>query len=302
MHNSMQQLVLLDFVGADLLEGAHQRLVRYFDDVIPRERLDPLSQLILSMLGGRTLGAVSRAAFKALRDYYPIWEMVRDAPQQTVLSLIQEVTFADAKADSLQRTLHQITALNGCLDLRFLRLWDVENALAWLEQLPGVDRKAAAAALNFSTIGAPCVVIDTHHLRVLKRMRWVGPKATLANAYDMTMETAPEAWATGDFEQHHYVMKRLGQTYCTLKNPQCGECPLRSLCPTGAMRAQTQRVAKLTAWSVEQPKVKPITIHTRRAAAHTDVPASASSQCTVSQATFFPAFAAEEKRVCAQTK
>lgn len=290
----MQQLVLIDVASADLLQRVHQHLVRYFDDVIPRERLDPLSQLVLSMLGGRTLGAVSRAAFRALRAHYPTWEMVRDAPQQTVLSLIQEVTFADVKADTLQRALHQITALSGGLDLRFLRLWDVDNALSWLENLPGVGRKAAAAALNFSTIGAPCVVIDAHHLRVLKRMRCVGAKATLANAYDMTMENAPETWMTGDFEQHHYVMKRLGQTYCTFKKPQCGACPLRSFCPTGAMRAQSRRVAKLSAWSVEHFQGKPIA-PTRQEADHGDVPAGPPTQRPLSQATFFPAFAADEK-------
>ena len=227
------QLELLKDAGDGALLILHQRLRQAFGSPPARIRLDPVSQLLLSMLGARTRGSVSLAAFDALRGFFDNWEALRDAPQMHVYSLIEKTTHAEDKAKRLQQALWGITKKCDRLNIDFLKDWDVENALAWLEQLPGVGRKTAAAILNFSTLERKALVIDTHHLRVLQRMKILAAHADTYNAYEFCMSRLPEEWGAGDFDDHHFFIKRLGQRFCTYGVAHCSSCPVRDMCTVG---------------------------------------------------------------------
>ena len=228
----MQLLLPLNSEAA-LIADAHRRLLARFGRPGPFRHLDPVSQLIMGIIGGRTLGADSLRAFKALLGEFASWEALRDGPAAAVEAAIRPVTYGPAKARHLQRALRQVTVLRGRLELDFLGDWPVEPALAWLERLPGVGRKVSAATLNFSKLRRPALVIDTHHLRVLARLRLVGPRATIAMAYDHIVPRLPETWDAAELDDHHQLLKKLGQTYCHAGVPSCGGCPLRALCPGG---------------------------------------------------------------------
>jgi adenine-specific DNA glycosylase len=110
----------------------------------------------------------------------------------------------------------------------------VDQALIWLERLPGVGRKVAAATLNFSTLRRAALVIDTHHLRVLRRLGLIDRRAGTVEAYDRLVPLLPGGWTAADLDEHHQLMKALGQTNCRHAFPICRRCPLRDLCPTAA--------------------------------------------------------------------
>ena len=228
----MQLLLPLSSETA-LIAEIHGRLQARFGRPGPFRPLDPVSQLVMGIIGGRTLGADSLRAFEALRARFASWEALRDGPAAAVEVAIQPVTYGDAKAPRLQLALCQVTEARGRLELDFLGDWPVEAALVWLERLPGVGRKVSAATLNFSTLRRPALVIDTHHLRVLARLRLVGPNATIGMAYDHIVPRLPMSWEAVDLDDHHQLLKKLGQTYCHAGTPSCGGCPLRDLCPGG---------------------------------------------------------------------
>ena len=226
--------LLLPLSGeAALLAEIHGRLLARLGRPGPFRPFDPVSQLVMGIIGGRTLGAESLRAFGTLRARFASWEALRDGPGAAVEAAIRPVTFAEAKARHLQRALRQVTALRGRLELDFLGDWPVEDALAWLERLPGVGRKVSAATLNFSSLRRPALVIDTHHLRVLARLRLVGPQASIAAAYDHIVPRLPAAWDAAELDDHHQLLKRLGQLPCHARDPACGGCPLSQLCPLG---------------------------------------------------------------------
>lgn len=226
------QLVLPLSSETALIAELHGRLLARFGRPRPCRSLDPVSQLVMGIIGGRTLGADSLRAFEALRARFACWEALCDGPVAAVEAAIQPVTYEDAKARHLRRALRQVTARRGRLELDFLRDWPVEPALAWLERLPGVGRKVSAATLNFSTLRRPALVIDIHHLRVLRRLRLVGPRATIALAYDHIVPRLPSGWDAAEYDDHHQLLKKLGQTYCHAGTPACAGCPLRPLCPS----------------------------------------------------------------------
>ncbi len=227
----MQLLLEIDDRTAKLAE-IHRRLQEALGPLGPFLCLDPVSQLVMGLIGGKTRGEVSKAAFEKLQKHFGSWEAVRDAEVTEIHKVICRVTFADVKAIRLKQTLKIITQTNGCLSLERLEELTVEEALAWLERLPGVGRKVAAATLNFSTFRKAALVIDTHHLRVLRRLRFVGEQYTLTQAYDCIMPLLPADWSAGDLDDHHELVKLLGQTVCRYDAPDCGLCALEDLCPS----------------------------------------------------------------------
>lgn len=133
----------------DLYEKAleiHRRLCRVYDCPIAYfHALDPLSELVSSLLSHRTRNADSGAAFKALRQRFPEWAAVIAATTAEVEAAIARVTWPEQKAPRIQAILRAIEAERGALSLDFLTDLPVEDARAWLERLPGVGPKTSAA-------------------------------------------------------------------------------------------------------------------------------------------------------------
>ncbi len=226
------QLLLPIEDGPLTLEAAHGRLFARFGRPGPWRLLDPVSQFVMGMIGGRTREAESRAAFEALRGRLGDWDAVRDAPPGAIHAAIAAVNFAEVKAPRLQEALRAITALRRHIELDFLRDLAVDTALAWLERIPGVGRKVSAATLNFSTLRMRALVVDTHHLRVVRRLGLTRPRAPYGEAYRRLMSRLPLEWDAGDLDDHHQLFKRLGQTICRADGSECPACPLRDLCPS----------------------------------------------------------------------
>jgi endonuclease-3 len=72
--------------------------------------------------------------------------------------------------------------------------------------------------------------VDTHVLRVTKRLGLVPGTATLAKA---ALSLEPHV-GIGDHGPLHLNLIRLGREVCRPRNPLCAECPLLPVCPEGA--------------------------------------------------------------------
>lgn len=214
------------------LESVHARLHARFGRPGPWRHLKPIDQLVIGMVGGRTREAESRAAYEALRSRFATWEAVRDAPLNAICDAVAPVNFAERKAPRLQGAMRAITARRRVLEIDFLARLSVDAALSWLERLPGVGRKVSAATLNFSTLRMRALVVDTHHLRVARRLRLVRQRANHEEAYRRLMPRLPASWRAAELDDHHQLFKRLGQEICHAERPECARCPLCALCPS----------------------------------------------------------------------
>jgi hypothetical protein len=94
-----------------------------------------------------------------------------------------------------------------------------------------VGVKTANIVLLFS-FGMPAFPVDTHVLRVTKRLGLVPGTATLAKA---ALSLEPHV-GTGDHGPLHLNLIRLGREVCRPRNPLCAECPLLTVCPEGKRR------------------------------------------------------------------
>ena len=213
----------------------HRRLCRAYGCPIAYFRtLDPLSELVSSLLSHRTRNADSGAAFKALRQRFPDWAAVAAAPTAAVQAAIAGVTWPEQKAPRVQSILRAIAAERGGLSLDFLADLPVEDARAWLERLPGVGPKTSAAVLSFSTLRRPALPVDSHHHRVAARTGLIPSGLAVGPSHRVLAAQLPTDWDAQHIYDNHEVLMLHGQRCCFFRKPACARCPLLDLCPTGA--------------------------------------------------------------------
>jgi endonuclease III len=215
----------------------HARLCAAYDCPIPYfHSLDPLSELVSSLLSHRTRNADSGRAFKALRARYPDWAAVRDAPTEEIEATIAGVTWPEQKAPRIQAVLRAIAARHGALSLDFLAEMPVAEARAWLESIPGIGPKTSAAVLSFSTLRKPALPVDSHHHRVAQRTGLIPLTMEVGPSHAALAALLPSDWDAQKLYDNHEVMMLHGQRCCFFAKPACQRCPILDLCPTGQGR------------------------------------------------------------------
>jgi endonuclease III len=215
------------------LEEIHRRLLAHYGKPLAREVWDPLKQFIYSLLSSRTKTEVTYEVVEHLQTHFGSWESLRDAPVSEIEEAIRPITFSERKAVQLKRALEEITRRCGTLSLDFLKGYRTEKIRAWLERFDGVGSKTSAAVVNFSTLRRRALCVDSHHLRVTERLGFVGKGADARETEDRLMEMAPAKWSPVMLDEHHTLIKTLGQRVCTVHHPRCSACPLLDVCPTG---------------------------------------------------------------------
>lgn len=188
---------------------------------------DALGGLIGTVLSQHTSDVNSERAYAQLVARFPTWEAVRDAPVDAVADAIRPGGLAQLKAERIRRILRILTErLHGeTLALTELRGLPLEDALGYLESLPGVGPKTAACVLLFS-LGKPAFPVDTHVWRVTRRLGLIGPKVSADAAHSVLTRLIPPEWR----HTMHVDLIRHGRQMCHAQRPSCERCPLRSEC------------------------------------------------------------------------
>jgi endonuclease-3 len=195
----------------------------------PLPRRSPIGALVKSIISSRTRDPVSLAAYDRLVAAFGTPGRMLAAGREAVLGRIGDVTHAEDKAGYVVGALGRIAVERRSFDLGFLEARPLDEALAWLERLPGVGRKVAAATLNGSTLDRPVLIVDSHVLRVLQRLGFVRRHADARTASEAVTAAMPE-WQGSDFLDFHIATKRLGQTLCRFDAAACAACPLAAEC------------------------------------------------------------------------
>jgi endonuclease-3 len=190
-----------------------------------RPHLDPVSELVSTILSQNTNDLNRDVAFDRLRARFPTWEQVRDADPREVIEAIRPAGLANQKGPRIRDALHLISQERGELKLDFLAEWPVDEAKAWLSSIKGVGPKTAAIVLLFS-LGRPAFPVDTHVHRVTKRLRLIGPRVSREKAHDELEVLVPPE----DYYAFHLNLIRHGRQVCTSRNPHCDHCVLQRHC------------------------------------------------------------------------
>lgn len=205
--------------------AAHRRLQHEYGHHPWAPRYDPLSELIATILSQNTSDVNSGRAFQRLREAFPTWQQIIEAPAEAVASSIQSGGLAQVKAPRIQAVLARIRDQRGGFCLDFLRTMDTAEAKAWLISLPGVGSKTASIVLLFA-LGKPALPVDTHIHRVTRRLGLIGDRDSAEKAHDLLeAQLPPEAY----YDFHLNVLAH-GRRVCAARNPRCTACVVNDLC------------------------------------------------------------------------
>jgi endonuclease-3 len=189
----------------------------------------PIAELILTVLSQSTNDRNRDVAYLALRERFPTWEAVREAPVDEIEAAIRPGGISRIKSARIKSILRKITdtAPGGCLSLDWLSSLDVPDAQGYLCSLPGVGRKTAACVLLFA-LGMRDVPVDTHVARVGTRLGLFARGASFDALHDTMLAITP---AGAELELHLNLLRH-GRRTCYARRPNCPECALQRMCPS----------------------------------------------------------------------
>ena len=210
-------------------------------------RLDPTSELILTILTQNSADTNAEVAFEALRRAYPSggevrahnpgagwggvglrdgaapdWDAVEHAPIPELVDTIRPGGLANQKAPRIQATLRRIREQRGDYSLEFLGEMTALEARDWLTGIDGIGRKTASVLLLFS-FGLPLMPVDRHVERVAHRVGLIGPRVTADQAHDLFLGMLEP----DQMHEAHVNLIQHGRKLCHAWRPVCGACPIR---------------------------------------------------------------------------
>jgi endonuclease-3 len=213
-----------DPLGAKI-ESVHHLLLDAYGEPKRRNPSPPLDTLVGTILSQNTNDVNRDRAFTRLRERFPDWSQVRDAPAEEVIETIRSAGLANQKGPRIQEALRRITQERRELSLDFLADLPLEEARTWLLSLNGVGPKTAAIVLLFS-LGHPAFPVDTHVHRVSRRLGLIGERTSAEKAHRLLEEWLPHYW----YYAFHVNVIRHGRQVCHARKPRCEICVLRDLC------------------------------------------------------------------------
>lgn len=189
-------------------------------------QMDPMGGLVLAILSQNTNDRNRDRAFGRLRERFGSWEEVALASPSEVEEAIRPAGLSKVKSERIINCLRTLKGGDGTLDS--LKGMSLEEAEGFLTSIPGIGLKTARCVLLFQ-LGLPAFPVDTHIMRVSKRLGWIPEKASARKAHEILQNSIPHDLVL----DLHINMIRLGRTLCRPRNPRCGQCPLLEECSTG---------------------------------------------------------------------
>jgi len=201
-----------------------ERLAQVYGVPVAEPHGDALAELVLTVLSQSTNDRNRDVAYLRLRERFPSWEAVRDAPLEAIEEAIRPGGISKVKSARIQAILR---AIGDPLDVGWMRSAPVAQSQRYLCELPGVGRKTAACVLLFS-FGLRDVPVDTHVSRVGTRLGLLRPKAPFEELHDSMLALTPP----GAELEFHVNLLRHGRRTCHAQRPACAQCALRRMCPS----------------------------------------------------------------------
>jgi endonuclease III len=233
-----------------LVDFTMNELAGIYGTPVWERRLDPTSELILTILTQNTADTNAEVAFERLRAAYPSglpaeqhhpgegwggrglaegappdWAGVEQATNEELMDVIRPAGIATQKAPRIQASLRKIREERGDYSLEFLGDMTARDARDWLTGINGIAKKTASVVLLFC-FGLPLVPIDRHVERVMKRVGLLPPKAI----DDLSHEIALALIEPDRSYEAHVNLIRHGRLVCHARNPAHELCPLRERC------------------------------------------------------------------------
>jgi endonuclease-3 len=171
---------------------------------------------IATILSAQTTDVGVNKATPELFRMYPTPKKLAEAPTGEVERLIKTTGFYRSKAKNIQGAAKVLVERFG---------GEVPKTIDEMTELPGVARKTANVVLG-SWYGIPSgVVVDTHVLRLSRRLELTLQEDPVKVEEDLMKVIPKDRWIQFSHELIHH-----GRQICVARTPRCADCTLERVC------------------------------------------------------------------------
>lgn len=190
------------------------------------EKQDYFKRLIMTVLSQNTSDENTLRAFRRLQQNVGVTpESLVEADVKQIKQSIKTGGLHNVKAPRIQN-IAKIVQNRFHGDLHQIMELPPDETREKLLEIPGVGKKTADVVLTTKHSYQNIIPIDTHMNRIAKRLGLVEHKA----GYDETQQALIRFFPDEYREEGSALLWLLAKHTCKSRRPQCGECPLDSLC------------------------------------------------------------------------
>jgi len=190
----------------------------YPDSKIALEFRNPLQLLVATILAAQCTDERVNQVTKTLFKKYRSAKAFAQAPLDELMELVRPTGFYRNKARSIQGACRAIVERHG---------GKVPSTMDELLKLPGVARKTANIVLGDGFGVAEGIAVDTHVLRLSRRLGLTKEKDPVKVERDLCAVVPRSEW----IHLPHLVADH-GRKVCKARKPACEDCVLAEVCPS----------------------------------------------------------------------
>jgi endonuclease III len=182
--------------------------------------------LVATILSAQCTDARVNMVTPVLFRKYPTPADLAVAPLEDIKEIIRTTGFYNNKAKSIQGAANKIISdFNG----------KVPRKMEELLTVPGAARKTANVVLGVAYGIAVGVVVDTHVLRLSRRLELTTETAPEKVEQDLMRIIPQDHWIAFSHEMIHH-----GRQVCIARKPRCVDCTLEKVCNSSDKTWSTQ--------------------------------------------------------------
>ena len=206
------------------LSARTQKIIAALRETYPEAHCElnfstPLELLVATILSAQcTDKQVNLVTAELFRKYRSAGDYAQADPA-AFENDIRRIGLYRNKAKNIQACCRKLLALHG---------GEVPRTMAELTHLDGVGRKTANVVLGNAFALSEGVVVDTHVARLSERLALTTGKTPEKIEQALMKLVSREQWTLFS----HWLIWH-GRRRCGARNPQCAECEIQTLCPSG---------------------------------------------------------------------
>ncbi len=206
------------------------QLVEIFPQVYPGAHCEldfrnPLELLVATILSAQCTDKRVNMVTPAIFAKYRTAADYAKAPQIQFENAIRSTGFFRNKAKSIRAAMSAIDAQHR---------GRVPNSMEKLRELPGVGRKTANVVLGNAFGKDEGIVVDTHVTRLSQRLRLTKHVEPEKIEQDLMKLVPRQHWTNWS----HWLIWH-GRRRCFARKPDCSQCEIFRLCPSGKIFLRT---------------------------------------------------------------
>ena len=190
---------------------------------------EPWQLLLAIMLSAQSTDKQVEEALPALWERFPSVDMMAEADIEEIEEKIRTIGLYKNKAKNMKKCCQQLLEQHD---------GEVPKTMEQLVELAGVGRKTANLFLS-DAYDIPGITVDTHVMRISKRLGWAKGKNPEEVEYELQKVLPVEHWIRINFQLIYH-----GRAICTARKAHCEKCMLADLCEKHIEKKETKTKKK----------------------------------------------------------